>query len=262
MFPELVTLGPFTLHTYGLFVALGFLAGLLVATRIAGSQGIPSQTILDMAFVMILSGIVVSRLFYVFIDLPHFFRHPLDVFRIWEGGLVFSGGILGAAGAMVWYVRKRGLGLWEICDIFAPAAAIGQAIGRVGCLMAGCCYGLPTKAWWGITFSHPKCLAPTGIALHPTQVYEVLAGLGIFLVLLALSARRRYTGQVLLWYLILHSTLRLWVERYRGDDRGLVFGGPMTLTQLVALAILACAVAMVLYRSRAEAKKRVNTRGS
>lgn len=242
MFPDLISIGPFTLHSYGLLVALGFLAGLFVTVQIGKREGYTSQQIMDMGFLMILGGVIGSRLLYILINLSHYLQHPLDALKIWQGGLVFSGGILGALIAMGWYSYRHSIPLWNLGDLWAPAASIGQGFGRIGCHLAGCCYGKPTDSCLGIVFTHPHSLAPLGIPLHPTQLYSSLSAFTIFAILLFLSLRKTYNGQVFLWFLILHSTARLWIEKYRWDDRGTLSGTSMTVTQLIALCILLAAI--------------------
>jgi phosphatidylglycerol:prolipoprotein diacylglycerol transferase len=255
MFPDLISIGPLTIHTYGLFVAIGFAAALLVAMKLGRREGMKGQLILDMAFVMILVAIIGSRLMYVFINLAYYTRHPLDVFKIWQGGLVFSGGLLAVALIMVWYLRHHHLSFWKMGDLWAPALALGQGLGRIGCFMAGCCYGKPTDSWCGVVFTNPNALAPLNIPLHPTQLYHALSGFIIFGVLLFVYAKRKFVGQVFLWYLILHSTARLLIERFRGDERGLLPGTTMTLTQLIAtLVLLASVIALFVMKSRKERK--------
>jgi phosphatidylglycerol:prolipoprotein diacylglycerol transferase len=242
MHPDLFSIGPFTIHTYGLLVAMGFVIGILVTVRLGKNQAFSTQQILDMAFIMILSAIVGSRLLYILINLSYYTAHPIDILKIWQGGLVFSGGLIATASAMALYLRSHHISFWAAGDLWAPALAVGQAIGRLGCFMAGCCYGKPTNLPWGVIFTHPQSLAPRYIPLHPTQIYSSLAGFSIFFILLVLYGRRKFQGQVFLWYLILHSTTRLFVERFRGDERGLMPGTEMTLTQLVALGILIAAI--------------------
>ncbi len=256
MHPELFSIGPFTLHTYGLLVAIAFTAALIVTVRLGKSQGFSSQQVLDMGFIIILAALIGSRLMYVLINAPHFLQRPIDIFRIWQGGLVFSGGIIGVFIAAAWYSKKHGLSLWALGDLWAPAAALGQGIGRIGCLMAGCCYGKPTDVKWAIVFTDPHSLAPKHIPLHPTQIYSSISGLVIFFVLFILHSRKKFEGQVLLWFLILHSTARLFIERFRGDDRGMILGGSVTVTQLVSLLILiVSAVSIIIIRSKIDKRK-------
>jgi phosphatidylglycerol:prolipoprotein diacylglycerol transferase len=255
MFPDLFSIGPFAIHTYGIFVALGFVTGILVTIKLGKSRGFPAQQVTDMAFIMIVWAIVGSRAMYVLINLSYYISRPLEIMKIWEGGLVFSGGVLAVAPVMAWYLRRHHLSFWKVGDLWAPAIALGQGIGRLGCFMAGCCYGKPTDLPWGVVFNAPNTLAPRGIPLHPTQIYDVLAGTIIFLVLLAIASRKKFQGQVFVWFLILHSTSRLLVERFRGDDRGMIPWTEMTATQLLAVLILFSAVAALFLLKSREAEK-------
>jgi phosphatidylglycerol:prolipoprotein diacylglycerol transferase len=254
MHPELFSIGPLTLRTYGLFVALGCLAGLAVAIRLGKSNGIDSNRILDMGFIIILSGLIGSRLLYVIINLPEYIASPMNILKIWEGGLVFSGGLIAVIIVVLFYLKKYNYNIWKMGDIWTPAAAIGEGIGRIGCFCAGCCYGRPCDLPWAVTFTDPKTIAIPNIPLHPTQLYSFLSGMIIFAVLMIIHSKRRYEGQVFLWFLILHSTARLFLEQFRGDPRGSVFGGTLTMTQLVALVILFAAV-LILFWRRAVLKK-------
>jgi len=257
MFPDLISIGPFTIHTYGFFVALGFAAGILTAVKVGKAQGVPSQQVMDMAFVMIVWAIIGSRLFYVLINISYYKANPLDVIKLWQGGLVFSGGLVATAAAMLWYLKRHRLSFWSAGDLWAPSLALGQAVGRIGCLMAGCCYGRPTGSSWGLVFTHPKSLAPLNIPLYPTQLFEAFGLFVIFLILIFLHGKKKFEGQVFVWYLILHSTARLFIERFRGDERGFVPGTEMTATQLVAILILLGSVVMLfVLRSRWERRSK------
>jgi phosphatidylglycerol:prolipoprotein diacylglycerol transferase len=254
MFPDLFSIGPLTLHTYGLFVALGFTAAILFTVRSGKKEGIKPQQTMDMGITILLWGIIGSRLMYVLINLSYYRRNPVDVLKIWEGGLVFSGGLIAVAFAMVWYIRRRHLSFWKIGDLWAPAVALGQGFGRIGCFMAGCCFGKPTDVPWGFIFTHPGSLAPLNMPIHPTQLYASLSGFVIFVILVILRAKKKFEGQILLWFLILHSTARLFIERYRADDRGMIPGTDMTGTQLVSLLVLMAAV-IVLFVMKSGEKK-------
>jgi phosphatidylglycerol---prolipoprotein diacylglyceryl transferase len=251
MHPNLFSIGPFTLHTYGLFLAVGFLLGLLVAVKLGRQQGISSQQVLDMGFIILFSAILGSRLFYVLMNLPHYSRRPWGILEIWNGGLVFSGGAVCALAAIVWYARRYHLSLLTLADLWAPAAAVGQGFGRVGCFMAGCCYGKPAYVPWAVTFTDPRALAPLHQPLHPTQIYHAMSGFAIFGILLFLRRKGSYTGRVFVWYLLLHSFSRLLVEHFRGDDRGLFFQTGMTLTQFVSTLVLTGAfIGLMVLKSR------------
>jgi phosphatidylglycerol:prolipoprotein diacylglycerol transferase len=249
MHPVLFRLGPLTVHTYGVLVAIGFLVGILFAARQAKKEGIPSDKMLDLGFYLILSAIVGSRLLFIVVNARHYIASPLDIFKLWEGGLVFYGGILLAVPTGIWYVTRNRLGLWKTADICAPAIAIGHAFGRLGCFSAGCCYGKGAASLpWAVVFTDPNCLAPTNVALHPTQLYESAGELINFLILISLRKYKTLNGQIFMSYLILYSVLRFIVEFFRGDaERGFIFLNfsvsqgisiMMLLTGVIVLSVL------------------------
>lgn len=245
MHPDLIKIGPLTIHTYGVLVAVGFLVALLLAVRQAGKQGISSNTILDLGFYVLVSAIVGSRLLFVFTNINHYVKHPLDIFKIWEGGLVFLGGLILATLVAAWYMRKHKLDTWTIADIFAPSIAIGHAIGRLGCFSAGCCYGKEAEGLpWAVTFLNPESLAKLGIPLHPTQLYESFGELLNFIILIILRRRQSFKGQLFWTYILLYSVLRFVVEIYRGDEiRGFFISG-ISVSQ--GISIIMAIVALIV----------------
>ncbi|NVM56917.1 MAG: prolipoprotein diacylglyceryl transferase, partial [Desulfobacterales bacterium] len=190
MYPVLFRIGPFALHTYGVFVAMAFLSAIALALREARRLGEDADQILDLCFYVLIAAIVGSRILYVVINWPTFEQDPMEIVRIWHGGLVFYGGFIGALLTAWLYIRRKGLQLWKTADIMAPAIAFGQFVGRIGCFFAGCCYGRHFNLPWAITFTHPESLAPKGISLHPTQLYSSLNGLLIFALLMWLRRKK------------------------------------------------------------------------
>ena len=149
------------------------------------------------------------------------------------------------------YAKGHGLSFWKMGDLWAPAAALGQGVGWIGCLMAGCGFGNPTGSLLGIVFTNPHSLAPVGIPLYPTQIFAAAGGLGLTLVLVIIHTKKQFSGQVLLWYLILHGTISLFIEKYRGDGQAALLGGTMGVTQCLSLVILAWAViSLFILKSR------------
>ena len=258
MHPILFRLGPLTIHTYGFLIAIGFLLGLWVALIQAKKEGIPSDKMVDLAFYILLAAIIGSRLLFVLINLDHYLYNPIDIFKIWEGGLVFYGGVLLAVPAAIWYLKKNGLGVWSTADIFAPSIAIGHVFGRLGCFSAGCCYGKISQTLpWGIVFSDPDCLAPTNVPLHPTQLYESAGEFLNFLLLIALRRHKSFDGELFMTYLLFYSVLRFIVEFFRGDvARGFIIGG-LSVSQGISIIMFAAASAgfFVLRRRNRREKK-------
>lgn len=246
MFPVLFKLGPFTIHTYGLFVALGFLLGIGLAVRTAPRFGLNPRTIQDLAFYIVVAGLVGSRLWFVGIAWEHFRERPLDVFKLWQGGLVFYGGLILAILVAVAYMGIKKLPMFLIGDILAPGLALGQAVGRVGCLAAGCCYGAATDLPWAIRFTNDQCLAPLNTPLHPTQLYASLGLLVIFAILLFLQRRPHPPGMIFWTYGLLHGLFRPVLETLRGDFRGPAVLGPLTSTQIASLSLAAVSLIMII----------------
>ena len=245
MHPVLVRFGPLTIHTYGVLVAAGFLLGLALAVKQAKKEGIPQERIIDIGFYVLLAAIVGSRLFFVAVNAGHYLKHPLDIFKIWEGGLVFYGGLILALPAALWYIRKHHLDGWRITDIFAPSIAIGHAVGRIGCFAAGCCHGRLCELPWAVTFHDPESLATTGIPLHPTQLYESAGEFLNFLILITLRRYQSFKGQLFWTYIFLYSVLRFVVEFFRGDEaRGYLFGG-ISVSQGISVIMGIIAISVI-----------------
>ncbi|MDI6890116.1 MAG: prolipoprotein diacylglyceryl transferase [Thermodesulfovibrionales bacterium] len=252
MHPVLFKIGPLTIHTYGVLVASGFLLGLGLAVRRARKEGIPSDKIVDLGFYILLSAIIGSRLFFILMNAGYYLKNPLEILKIWEGGLVFYGGLILAIPTAVWYVKKNTLGVWNTADLFAPSIAIGHAMGRIGCFFAGCCYGKPSEGLpWAVTFTDSQSLAMTGVPLHPTQLYESMGEFISFLLLVILRKYKSFNGQLFLTYILLYSVLRFIVEFYRGDvDRGFITS-QLSLAQGISILMFLVAVAgLVILRQR------------
>jgi phosphatidylglycerol:prolipoprotein diacylglycerol transferase len=241
MYPILYKLGPLNLYTYGLFLALGFLSAVLVAGHEARRLGLPVGRFYDLCFYIILFAILGSRLLYIILEPHKFLQNPLKIFALWEGGLVFHGGLAAAVGVAFWYMRRHGLPWRATFDALGVGMPLGQALGRVGCFMAGCCFGSPTDLPWAVTFTHPETLCPLRVPLHPAQLYEALLNLVVFGVVFNLRKRKRFDGQVVLTYFCLAGTARFVVEFFRAptslDYRGPELFGLFPATQVAALVI-------------------------
>ena len=245
MYPQLFHIGRFFLPTYGLLVATGVLAGLWISVRNAARQGIDSDKAWNFGILVVLCGIVGAKILYIINDWSTYVAHPGDIFSIatLQAGGVFSGGLIGALTAAVWYIRKHHLPALATCDAFAPGLALGHAIGRLGCFAAGCCYGKPTTGWWGVTFTNPVANqlvgTPLNEALEPTQLFEFAVELANFAVLMWMLRRKKFDGQVFGAYLVLYGVARFFLEFLRGDPgRGSVFGGLMSGTQLISIGLV------------------------
>ena len=252
-------IGGMNLYTYGALVATAFLVAILWTLHEAKVAGYDRDKVADLTFYLIIAAIVGSRLLYVLVELRHFLSRPLAVFKIWEGGLVFYGGLLACIAISWWYTRRHAWSLKGTADLFMPGVALGHAIGRIGCLMAGCCYGLPVadSPWWGLTFPHlDATLAPAGIPLYPTQLMESAVELLLFGILVWRRRHKRFEGQVFLTYLILYAAARSVLEIFRGDTiRGFVIPGILSTSQFIsALVIMAAIIYYAKLRRHKEAR--------
>jgi len=245
MHPVLFHIGPVTVYSYGLLVALGFFVGIEVAKLEARRVGQSPAVVGDLCFFILLGAIVGARLFYVGVEWPFFLKHPLDVFKIWQGGLVFYGGFMGAAAIGWWFIKSRRMPLWQTLDILAVGIPAGHTLGRFGCFCAGCCYGKPTHVPWAVTFTDPMSLAPRGIPLHPTQLYAAAGNFLIFCCLWMFRKRKRFDGQLFWTYLLLYALMRSFVECFRGDPRGLFFHQTVSIAQIISLPVAILAIAML-----------------
>lgn len=258
MFPKLFELGPLTFHTYGLLLATAYLVAVSLLAHLLERDGIARARAWDLGFVVIISAILGGKIIMVVTDLGFYIEQPsrLLALEFWQAGGVFYGGLLGAiAGSAIYLSRFSGLSFWRLSDSAAPTIAIGQAIGRLGCLAAGCDYGRPAEVPWAITFTseyaHSTVGVPLGIPLHPTQIYESLMTLVLFVFLYWMLPRRSFHGQVFSLYLILYSVGRFGLEFVRGDvDRGFLFGGFFSTSQFIAIVIIPLALVAYFYHRK------------
>lgn len=250
MYPILLDLGKINLYTYGLFVALGLMTAIWVSKKIATPHGILPETITDIFLIILVSAIAGARLLYVGINFSTYKDHPLEMFKIWNGGLVFFGGFITAAAATAVYLNFKNLKVWKMADIISPGIALGHCVGRIGCLLAGCCYGKACDLPFAIKFTHPESLAPLGVYLHPTQIYSIFSNLMLFFILMGLQKKKKFDGMIFLSYLMLYSLFRSIIEFFRGDFRGDFFFEFISLSQGIGLLVFLTALILLIKLSR------------
>jgi phosphatidylglycerol:prolipoprotein diacylglycerol transferase len=251
------SIGDFTVAWYGVFLALGFLAGFWLAAKRAPRTGVDPNTVYDLIPWLLIGSIAGARFWNGNTHWREdFANQPFwEVFAVRHGGLVYYGGLLGAiAGVILFTLRKR-VNLWRLGDVLAPSVPIGYFFGRFGCLMNGCCYGRPTTLPWGIHFPGPCPDWPEGHpswpnAVHPTQLYDSLLNLGLWLGLAWLYRRKKFDGQVFAVYLLAYAVLRSIVEIFRGDYAVYYLGGMITPAQLLSVAIVLAGIALYWYLSK------------
>jgi phosphatidylglycerol:prolipoprotein diacylglycerol transferase len=250
MHPILINIGPIPIHTYGFLIAIGFLACLSVAKRLAIRSKIDPDRILDLCFWSLLVGFAGARALFIITRFQDYLQSPLSVFKIWEGGLVFLGGPIVVIPFLVWHVRKHKLPVWKVLDILTPPLAIAHAFGRFGCLAAGCCYGKPTGTAFGVKlYSDLVDRQFRGIPLHPTQLYEATALFILFGGLLYIFKHKKFDGQVALSYLLAYPIIRSIIEIFRGDlIRGFVIEDVLSTSQFLSILIFLAASFILWYR--------------
>lgn len=251
MLPKLITFGSFYIPTYGVLVALGFLAALSVTMRLATRSGLPGEKVTNLAVYCAMAGIIGAKLFMFLFDFGDYVRNPGQIFTLetLQAAGVFHGGLIAAIVFAVFYVRRNSLPLFATMDAFAPGIALGQSIGRLGCFAAGCCWGKQCDLPWGVRFrSNFASPVPLDRNLHPVQLYESAADLLIFFFLYRRFGNGDKKGEIIGLYLVLYSIVRFVIEFYREHEQSLI--GPFSITQWIALALLVVGVAFLLHSKR------------
>jgi phosphatidylglycerol:prolipoprotein diacylglycerol transferase len=258
MHPRLLTTPYFVFHTFGLFLAGAYLAALWYLLRGARREGIARERAISLGLWVIVGAILGAKMLMILRSLPDYFSHPSDLFSfatIQSAG-DFYGGFIGAIlASFLFFSKHPDIPRWRFADIAAPAIALGQAIGRIGCFMAGDDYGRSTNAPWAVIFHDPDAAeiggAPLGIPLHPVQIYESLVCFGIFLFLVWLARRKKFHGEVILAYSVLYAVARFILEYFRGDaDRGFAFNGLLSTSQFIAILIVLISIPLIFVRHR------------
>ena len=254
MHPILFEVGDWPVYSYGVLLAAAYLAALQLAVVRARRAGLDAAKVMDLGIYLIIAALVGAKLMLVVVDFDYFRSNPGELLSLVRVGGVFYGGLIGSFLVGLWLVRRYKLPVWATADLYAPGIALGHIIGRLGCLLAGCCFGRPTDLPWGITFTSPVAAAsagtPLGQPLHPTQLYDAGAELLILVFLLGLERRGRgYPGRTFWLYIALYAIARFIVEIFRADPRGALMG--VSTSQFVSLLILPLAVVMLIRLRRA-----------
>ena len=258
MYPVLFSIKGFPVNTYGVFLALAFLAAIFTTVKLAERDGLPKEKIYDLCLWLLLSSLVGSKLLMLLTE-PEYRANPKLLFSLdfLRSGGVFYGGLIGAIIAGFVLMRHWKLPWWKTADACAPGIALGNFFGRQGCFSAGCCWGKPTSLPWGVQFTeagHEITGVPTGVHLHPTQLYESFAMLIVFFFLLWLHKKKKFSGQVILAYVVIYATIRFLIEFVRNDPRGDVLGlttlTGLSTSQLIGLVVGIGALILLIVRWR------------
>jgi len=281
MFPTLLKIGPFTVHAYGLMIAIGFLIAVVMVQRDGKKVGIDPRAVSDMAFWLLVLGVGGSRLLHILMYPSQYsWRDPIGWIAVWQGGLVYQGAPIPVAIYGWFATRRRKINFWQMMDCTTPYVAVAHAVGRIGCFLNGCCYGKPTSLPWGVCFRRdPWDLAqpPTGSPafldhcqrfadvsvnhshwshpVHPTQLYSVVMLITLCLVLLYLRKKwHPFPGFTLPLYFFLYSIGRFVIEFFRGDHNPTVFGLISYQQMFSILAAVGCTLFFLVLRQWARQK--------
>jgi len=261
--PVCIQIGDFKIHWFGVMMALGFLAGLLNWTWLGRRENRGFNACSDLLLWIMISGILGARAAYVLSDLPSFLAAPLTVFRIDQGGLIYYGGFVGAAVALVIYARRHGENVWSVFDFVITAVPLAHALGRIGCFLNGCCYGALYDGALAVRF--PEGSLPwwhhvreqlitrydaSSLPVHPAQLYAVAANLVIYAVLVLVYRRRPGAGVTAALYVVLYAPTRFVLEFLRGDQR-IALGVPLDAAQIMSLVSFLIGAVLLALRLRA-----------
>ncbi len=242
--------GPVQVRSWGTMLMFGFAAGMLWALHDAREdETITLDLMIDVTLAILVGAIIGSRIMSVVLEWDAYAARPGSVFRIWEGGLSFHGGLIGGTLGGSLLMWRRGLSVPRMADLLVPSVTLGYAITKVGCFLNGCCYGVPTDLPWGVHF---PTLADPDVARHPTQLYGSALSLVVFGLLLAFRRRLHHPGHLALLYLVLYSGARFGVEHFRRGASAVVFEplAPLTYAQVASIAIALAAGAWMFLDAR------------
>jgi phosphatidylglycerol:prolipoprotein diacylglycerol transferase len=249
MYPILFKFGSIGIHTYGVVLVIAFFFSLWLVKKDAKRLNIDEKTIDELATYLLIGGLAGARIYYAcFYDPIYYLKYPWTLLFIWEGGLAIHGALIGGVLSAVLFCKKRKLNFWQIADLVSPFLILGQAIGRIGCFLNGCCYGLPTNKPWGVIF--PKgsfAYYKYGmVAVHPTEIYEMVLDFIGFFILFFLRKRIKIKGFLFCFYLIYYSVIRFFVSFFRGDSLYL-WGTNIRIAQLTSIVVIIISLEIIFY---------------
>lgn len=244
---ELFSIGPVTIYGYGLMVAIAIIAAYVLSEYRAKKKGLDYEHIFTLAIWCLIGGTLGSKLLYFITIWKDIMKNPAIILDF-QNGFVVYGGIIGGIIGGFFYCRYKKWNFWEYFDLVMPQMALAQGIGRIGCFLAGCCYGKKTESSIGIVF-HDSAYAPNEVKLVPTQLLSAAFDIGLFAVLLFIDKKKKAHGQVAGAYLVLYSIGRFIIEFFRGDlERGSV--GALSTAQFIAIFLCAAGVVIFLWAGK------------
>lgn len=245
---ELFSIGPLHIHGYGLMIGIGIIVAFAVAVKRAQKKGLNGDLIFNAGFYGLIGGIIGAKLMFYLTEIPAILEDP-SILLDFANGFVVYGGIIAGILTAYGYCRIKKMEFLPVIDLVVPSIALAQGFGRIGCFLAGCCYGRQTDAWYGVTFPEGG-LAPSGVALIPTQLISSAGDflLGIFLIFLA--GKKRNRGMITGLYFLLYAVGRFLVEFLRNDPRGNV--GALSTSQFIAIFMAAAGILLIVMSKKFE----------
>lgn len=248
MDPVIVSIGHYAIRWYSVMIALAIVVGTFVGLREARRRGIPDDDVYSFLTWAIIAGIIGARLFHVVDKLDYYLSNPAAIIAFQEGGLAIYGAVVGGLVAGVAYTRYRGIPIGKLADAAAPALILGQAVGRIGCMINGDVFGTPSDLPWAVAYTHPNSLAPQlGVPAHPAAAYELLWDLVVFGILWKLRMKNLASGTLLLMYFSLYSLGRFFITFFR-EDTIVVLG--LSQAQVLALGVMIVAAPLAVLLNR------------
>ncbi|MFC1592469.1 prolipoprotein diacylglyceryl transferase [Candidatus Omnitrophota bacterium] len=236
MYPIICEFGPFTVYSYGLMIVLAFSISVFLLTRQTSREGLNPDFIFNLCFITLGCGIIGARLLYVVLNIDYFFLNPVEIVMLNRGGLAWFGGLFLASAGFIIYLKFKRQGIYKIADMVIPYVALAQAIGRVGCLLNGCCFGERTFGF-GLYFPVHQAV------LIPTQIYSSLLLLGIYVILRIKYSRVHLSGEILYFYFLLYSLKRFFIEFPRADNAVVIFN--LSIFQIFSVGLFIFSLIML-----------------
>ncbi|OGL43395.1 MAG: prolipoprotein diacylglyceryl transferase [Candidatus Schekmanbacteria bacterium RBG_13_48_7] len=260
MHPVIYNFGPVAIHSYGLMLGIAFIIGILLAVKLGQKNGIEPDHIVNLGIFILIAAVIGSRAFYIIENLDEFKGELSQIFKFWSGGFVFYGGFIAAILISYLYCYKTKISFFIIADSMSPSIAIGLVLARIGCFLGGCCFGKPTNCFLTVTFppnSPPAYAFGPDHHIHPVQLYGSVAGLILFIILIWLTKRKKFNGQVFWVLLILYPILRIILESFREHvDRALFLG--FSFSQLISPLIILAGIMGYIFTQKKSSKKIYN----
>ncbi|MFH1522597.1 MAG: prolipoprotein diacylglyceryl transferase [Patescibacteria group bacterium] len=256
--PILISFGPIHIYWYGLFIVIGILAAIITSLKLATYYSISKNTIIDLAFWGIINGVIGARLYHIFLELPFYSRHPIDIFKIWQGGLAIHGAIIAGLLTAWIFTKKKKINFWLLTSVLVPGLALGQAIGRWGNYFNKELYGKPTNLPWGIPINIMERPVEyiSSEFFHPTFLYESLGNFFIFLTLITIhvwiikkyKSSKTYFLIPITYYLISYSLLRFSLEFIRIDPTPTFYN--LRWPQIISLVIIILSIILFIFKNK------------